>query len=133
MDSEEVRPHPAAASKAIHFEASAESFSASRDKSLLQLGAVLGLLGLVMQIVMDRLHPHRIAPNDSVNVSGSMRDRTSGRLCTLVSLWARSSSPCLCCAGEIAVSATWARRRPGYCGDCHGDRGGGSVSSPDGG
>jgi hypothetical protein len=67
MDSEEMGPQPAAASKAAQFEASAAGFSVSRDKSLLRLGAVLGLLGFVMQIVMDRLHPHRIAPNDSVN------------------------------------------------------------------
>jgi cbb3-type cytochrome oxidase subunit 3 len=35
---------------------------------VLRLGAALGLLGFVVQIVMDRLHPHRVAPNDSVNV-----------------------------------------------------------------
>jgi len=38
-----------------------------RDKSLLKLGASFGLLGLVIQIAMDQLHPHRAAPNDSVN------------------------------------------------------------------
>jgi hypothetical protein len=55
-------------SKATQIEAGAERFSISRDRSLLRLGAVLGLLGFVVQIVMDRLHPHRVAPNDSVNV-----------------------------------------------------------------
>jgi hypothetical protein len=28
----------------------------------------LGLFGFVVQIVMDRLHPHRVEPNDSANV-----------------------------------------------------------------
>jgi hypothetical protein len=40
----------------------------SQDRSLLRLGAGLGVLGLLVQIAMDRLHPHRIAPNDSANV-----------------------------------------------------------------
>ena len=38
------------------------------DTSVLRLGAALGLLGFVVQIVMDRLHPHRVPPNDSANV-----------------------------------------------------------------
>ena len=45
-----------------------DNFAIGRDKSLLKLGASFGLLGLVRQIAMDRLHPHRAAPNDSVNV-----------------------------------------------------------------
>jgi hypothetical protein len=38
------------------------------DRSFLRLGAALGLLGIVVQVVMDRLHPHRVAPNDSAEV-----------------------------------------------------------------
>jgi hypothetical protein len=38
------------------------------DPALLRLGAALGLLGIVVQVVMDRLHPHQVAPNDSVLV-----------------------------------------------------------------
>jgi len=68
MDSEGMGRRRAAASDATQIEVSGESFRGSRDKSLLRLGAVLGLLGFVVQIVMDRLHPHRVAPNDSVNV-----------------------------------------------------------------
>jgi hypothetical protein len=37
----------------------------SVDKSPLRLGAALGALGVVVQIVMDRLHPHGVDPNDS--------------------------------------------------------------------
>jgi hypothetical protein len=38
------------------------------DTSVLRLGAALGLLGIVVQVVMDRLHPHGVAPNDSAEV-----------------------------------------------------------------
>lgn len=38
------------------------------DRSLLRLGATAGLVGVVLQVVMDRLHPHRIDPNDSAGV-----------------------------------------------------------------
>ena len=40
----------------------------SVDKSLLRLGATLGALGVVMQIVMDRLHPHAVDPDNSTAV-----------------------------------------------------------------
>jgi hypothetical protein len=68
MEPEGMGRRRAAASKATQIEGSGEGFRDSRDKSLLRLGAVLGLLGFVVQIVMDRLHPHRVAPNDSANV-----------------------------------------------------------------
>ena len=68
MESEGVGRRPLAASKATGIEVSGETFRMSRDKSLLRLGAGLGLLGFVVQVVMDRLHPHRVAPNDSANV-----------------------------------------------------------------
>ena len=38
------------------------------DAALLRLGAALGLLGIVVQVVMDRLHPHQVDPNDSALV-----------------------------------------------------------------
>jgi hypothetical protein len=40
----------------------------SVDRSLLRLGAALGALGVVLQIITDRLHPHRVDPNDSAAV-----------------------------------------------------------------
>ena len=40
----------------------------SVDKPLLRLGATLGALGIVVQIVMDRLHPHTVDPNNSAAV-----------------------------------------------------------------
>jgi Domain of unknown function (DUF4386) len=40
----------------------------SVDKALLRLGAVAGTLGIVLQVVMDRLHPHGVDPNDSAAV-----------------------------------------------------------------
>jgi hypothetical protein len=68
MESEGMGRRRAAASEATQIEVSGESLRGRRDKSLLRLGAVLGLLGFVVQIVMYRLHPPRVAPNDSVNV-----------------------------------------------------------------
>src|SRR3954468_5813243 len=38
------------------------------DRSLLRLRARAGLVGVALQVVMDRLHPHRIDPNDSAGV-----------------------------------------------------------------
>jgi hypothetical protein len=38
------------------------------DAPLLRLGAVLGVLGVVLQVVMDRLHPHHVDPNHSAKV-----------------------------------------------------------------
>ncbi|HET9648295.1 MAG TPA: hypothetical protein VFP34_08700 [Microlunatus sp.] len=38
------------------------------DRSLLRLGATAGLVGVAVQVIMDRLHPHRIDPNDSPGV-----------------------------------------------------------------
>jgi len=35
---------------------------------LLRLGATLGIVGVVLQVVMDRLHPHRVDPNNSAAV-----------------------------------------------------------------
>ena len=35
---------------------------------LLRLAAAVGIVGIVLQVVMDRLHPHRVDPNDSVAV-----------------------------------------------------------------
>src|SRR6476661_5742309 len=40
----------------------------SIDKALLRLGATLGIVGVVLQVVMDRLHPHRVDPNNSAAV-----------------------------------------------------------------
>lgn len=40
----------------------------SVDRSLLRLGAAFGALGVVLQIITDRLHPHRVDPNDSAAV-----------------------------------------------------------------
>ena len=37
----------------------------ARDSALLRVGAVAGLTGLALQVVMDRLHPARADPNDS--------------------------------------------------------------------
>ena len=68
MESEGVGRRRLAASKATGIEVSGETFRVSRDRSLLRLGAGFGLLGFVVQVVMDRLHPHRVAPNDSANV-----------------------------------------------------------------
>jgi hypothetical protein len=68
MESEGADRQRAAASETSEIAVGGESFKASRDKSLLRLGAVLGLLGFVVQVLMDRLHPHRVPPNDSVNV-----------------------------------------------------------------
>jgi hypothetical protein len=42
--------------------------SAPPDAGLLRLGATAGLLGIAVQVVMDRLHPHQVHPNDSVAV-----------------------------------------------------------------
>lgn len=67
MESQGVGRRRAAASKATEIAVGGESFRVSRDKSLLRLGAVLGLLGFLVQVVMDRLHPHGVAPNDSVS------------------------------------------------------------------
>jgi hypothetical protein len=38
------------------------------EKPLLRLAAVLGIIGVALQVVMDRLHPHHVNPNDSVAV-----------------------------------------------------------------
>jgi hypothetical protein len=38
------------------------------DKALLRLGATLGIVGIVLQVVMDRLHPHQVDPNNSAAV-----------------------------------------------------------------
>ena len=35
---------------------------------LLRLAAAVGIVGIALQMVMDRLHPHRVDPNDSVAV-----------------------------------------------------------------
>lgn len=35
---------------------------------LLRLAAAVGIVGIALQVVMDRLHPHRVDPNDSVAV-----------------------------------------------------------------
>jgi hypothetical protein len=40
----------------------------SDDKPLLRLAATLGIIGVALQVVMDRLHPHRVDPNDSAAV-----------------------------------------------------------------
>lgn len=42
--------------------------SAPPDAALLRIGATAGLLGLVVQVVMDRLHPHQVHPNDTAAV-----------------------------------------------------------------
>lgn len=68
MEPEGIAGRQAGASKATEVAVGVESFRVSRDKSLLRLGAVLGLSGFVVQIVMDRLHPHGVEPNDSANV-----------------------------------------------------------------
>ena len=38
------------------------------DAPLLRVGAGLGVLGVVLQVVMDRLHPHHVDPNHSAEV-----------------------------------------------------------------
>lgn len=38
------------------------------DAPLLRLGAGLGVLGVVLQVAMDRLHPHQVDPNHSAEV-----------------------------------------------------------------
>ena len=38
------------------------------DAPLLRLGAGLGVLGVVLQVAMDHLHPHHVDPNHSVDV-----------------------------------------------------------------
>jgi hypothetical protein len=38
------------------------------EKPLLRLAAALGIIGVALQVVMDRLHPHHVNPNDSVAV-----------------------------------------------------------------
>ncbi len=38
------------------------------DGPLLRLGAALGVVGVVLQVVMDRLHPHHVDPNQSAAV-----------------------------------------------------------------
>jgi hypothetical protein len=40
----------------------------SVDKALLRLGATVGIVGVVLQVVMDRLHPHQVDPNNSAAV-----------------------------------------------------------------
>ena len=35
------------------------------DATLLRLGAVAGLAGIVLQVAMDQVHPHQAQPNDS--------------------------------------------------------------------
>lgn len=40
--------------------------SAGPDAGLLRIGATAGLLGLAVQVVMDRLHPHQTHPNDTL-------------------------------------------------------------------
>lgn len=44
----------------------AETKATKRDKALLRLGAITGIAGIVVQIAMSVLHPHREQPNDSV-------------------------------------------------------------------
>lgn len=36
------------------------------DRSLLRIGAVAGMLGVVLQVALDRLHPPQADPNDSL-------------------------------------------------------------------
>jgi hypothetical protein len=38
------------------------------DAPLLRLGAALGVVGVVLQVVTDRLHPHHVDPNQSASV-----------------------------------------------------------------
>ena len=40
----------------------------THDKPLLRLAATLGIVGVALQVVMDRLHPHHVDPNNSVAV-----------------------------------------------------------------
>jgi hypothetical protein len=40
----------------------------SVDKALLRLGVSIGVVGVVLQVVMDRLHPHQVDPNNSAAV-----------------------------------------------------------------
>ena len=45
--------------------AAAEPDGAATDSALLRIGAVAGVTGLLLQLVMDRMHPSQADPNDS--------------------------------------------------------------------
>ena len=60
------------------------------DRALLRLGAIVGVVGVVLQVVMDRLHPHRVDPNNSAAVFREYAESQTGPGCTSGS----SPEPC---------------------------------------
>jgi hypothetical protein len=62
MTTSQLTQHPAGTSASVRPRTTP---SGAPQPALLRLGALLGGIGVVMQIPMDRLHPHHAAPNDS--------------------------------------------------------------------
>ena len=62
----ELRPAVSEQESSDHAESETEPVLV--DRSLLRLGAVLGILGVLLQMSVSSLHPHRVDPNSSASV-----------------------------------------------------------------
>lgn len=78
----------------------------SVDRSLLRLGAAFGALGVVLQIITDRLHPHRVDPNDSAAV---FREYATSDIWTAVHI-GQFAGTLFIVLGLIALSRSLARQ-----------------------
>jgi len=81
--------------------------SGAPQPALLRLGAVLGGIGVLLQIPMARLHPHHVAPNDS---TAAFREYAGSQHWTSVHIgqWA---GMLLIVLGLLALSRGLARQR----------------------